>query len=1585
MKLKVMALTLAGAVCLSAFGAAAAAEQNIQVVSTAHLDTVWSWDLETTIGDYIPKTFIENFDLIDKYPDYEFNFEGAYRYQLLKEYYPELFEKLKGYIASGNWNVAGSALENGDVNTPSPEALFRNILYGNNYWDDEFGVRSKDIYLPDCFGFGYALPSIAAHSNLKGFSTQKLSWGHTFGSAGLPFDIGLWTGPDGNSVIANINYNNYTSNFNGGVRNNGDIIGKMNRLGLNKMTALTGFGGDRGGGLYEATVRAVCAEIASNDANNTKIRFASTDDMFVEMTENEKSKLQTYDGEFLMNTHGVGCYTSRVISKRWNRRAELLGDAAERSSVASDWLGMSDYDNKKFEEIWTSVIAHQFHDDITGTSNATIYERSYNDYMVAIKQFAAEYESGVSGVIANMNTQVSAASGVPVVVNNPVAAERTDVVECTVTLDSTLPYVRVFDDTGAEVPAQVISRVANEYEIAFVASVDSMGYRTYEVRPSSIACQLDTGLSVRAGRLSNKKYTVSLDANGDISSIYDKVLEKELLSEPIRLSLFDEGYIYWAAWELRMEDYAEQLGDAYVDMSGETDIRIVERGPARAALEITRTNGGSTYTQTISLSAESQIVRVDNVVDWNEKGKLLKAEFNLAASNATATYDIGLGTIERGNNTNTKAEVPVQKWADVTNTDGSFGVSVINDCKYGMDKYDNNTIRLSLIHTPGNDYSHDSDQYGYDGECGAAGQNVQDIGENRFAYAVYGHSGTYADSDIQIEAEAFNQPMNAFQTVSHDGVLGTNYSFGSISNDKVLVRAVKKAEKSDEIIVRVNEGAGAAQSNVELTLGNGISAVREVYASEESINGASSAKIADGKLVFDIEKFGVKTFALTLNPVSGAAERNASQSIALPFNIDAFSSNEKKTDGGINLVGDCYPSELVPQTIAAAGTAYNMGSMKDGAKNAVASAGQTISLPSGYTTLKILAASTGGDQSASFKVDGKTVTMEIGDYAENIAAWDIESLGLSAYVKNQTPAFVATHRHTNGADNIAATTYMFSYELDITGAATVTLPNNSEIVIFAATAVVDGQNKARVISSLHDEKDRTGNRSNLSASFEGADGFIELATSTGNIKNVSGSKVEISNEQSFSGNSSLKISGNDGSSEQSFVYYDISDEAFTVVPGTILTYKFYAGNELGRYAAIDMRFTYGNPLRDRSDAVTIEGDRVHPDEGRGTVGEWVTVTIDLFKYCPYSVIDAIMFAYDHAEDSGDFLAYVDDLYIGVPDDYLGQMMNEIDSLDRRNYTETSLKAADAAYKLAKTVLDSDLANENDLSYVTENLRKAVAGLVEKRSAFGTIFAPDFNKKKTSAVKLDTENGKPSNLGGIDDESWTLYYGVQFGTLGADKVRVNYSGWNTSENSFIEIRLGDQRGEIIGTVNIPQTSTQQGSADWSIYTWVTADLTRTITGEQDIAIVFRRPEGGNVCNFKYFGFVNSNPRPELERLVGEAEAIDLTGAGEAEVAELELAKAAALEYLADDNSTDDNFVYAYETLESAMKAITDKDVLLGDVTMDGIVNVNDVVALRSMIMRKVQPDANTMKAADMDSNGSLNVSDVVALRMMIINS
>jgi len=232
-------------------------KKKVYVAATAHLDTVWRWNLTKTIDEFLPDTLEKNIHLIEKYPHYRFNFEGAFRYRLAEEYYPLHFEYIKKLINEGKWCVSGSEYENGDVNIPSPEALFRNILLGNGYFKEKFGKESSDIFLPDCFGFGKQLPSIIKHAGLKGFSTQKLSWGSAYG---VPFDTGIWKGIDGSEVFACLDAKSYRYKFEGDIRGDLSVINKISRNafegGLPQTMHLYGTG-DWGGSPTEESVQAV--------------------------------------------------------------------------------------------------------------------------------------------------------------------------------------------------------------------------------------------------------------------------------------------------------------------------------------------------------------------------------------------------------------------------------------------------------------------------------------------------------------------------------------------------------------------------------------------------------------------------------------------------------------------------------------------------------------------------------------------------------------------------------------------------------------------------------------------------------------------------------------------------------------------------------------------------------------------------------------------------------------------------------------------------------------------------------------------------------------------------------------------------------------------------------------------------------------------------------------------------------------------------------------------------------------------------------------------------------------------------------
>lgn len=1023
----------------------------IYTVATSHLDTSWNWTLETSIEEYLPKTLYENFERFEKYPEYVFSFEGAYRYELMEEYYPDEFKRMKQYIEQGRWHVTGSSYENGDVNIPSPESLFRNILYGNNYFEEKFGKRSKDIYLPDCFGFGYALPSIAHHANLLGFTTQKLTWSSAYG---IPFDLGVWKGVDHNGIFASLNSLSYTSVLHK-IRTNERIMEKLkkniNEYGLPFTITLHGVG-DRGGAPKEASVETVCRELRENSSSAVDVLSTCADQIFRDMDalpREMKQRLPIFDNELVSTDHGVGGYTSRAIGKRWNRQNENLADRAEKAAVAALHLG-APYNKSKLDEAWKRVIAHQFHDDIPGTSLEVCYRRNWNDYMLSLSEFGEEYRAGVGRVAAMMDS--SFAIGVPVVVHNPLQTVREDAAQAEIAFPAPVSAVRVFNSFGEEVPSQILSRKGGRIRIVFTAQVPALGYACYDVRPSVEDCTMDTGLHVEQRRLENSRYYVTLDCNGDVCEIYDKRRKQNILKQPIRMELHDyTGSPEYPAWELRYQSVCQ----APVSYAADPHFEITENGPARVAIRTTRTSGDSVFYQTISLTAAGEAVEFQNEIDWRSGCRLLKTNFTVTAENSRAHYDLGLGVIERGNNTDKLYEVPAQAWADLTDRSGTFGVSVFSDCKYGWDKPDDHTLRLTGIHSPAGEFRIDSRQ------------SLLEFGLNRYGFAVYSHEGGF-ENGTQLNAQRFCQPLSTFVIGRHKGILGGTYSFGSLSDSGVILRAIKKAEKSDEIIVRVTEGINRNHAEVELTLGEGIESAREVYASEEPIGPAACR---DGKLIFSIAPYEPKTFALTLRPSPKKLPALREHPLKLDYDVDTATHRLFRSDGSID-AGRSLPAELFPKALRCGGVNFRLGSVRNGDNNALRAYGQHIALPKRTKKVHLLACAVGGDQAVHFGVGEERLPCTIHDLNEAVGAWDLFGLKETGYIKDCVVAHVFTHMHQPQGNLVGKQAYWFKYSLDIpAGVEELVLPQNERVLIFAITAT-ENEPVSTTACELHDRLEK---------------------------------------------------------------------------------------------------------------------------------------------------------------------------------------------------------------------------------------------------------------------------------------------------------------------------------------------------------------------------------------------------------------------------------------------------------------------------------------------------------------------------------
>jgi alpha-mannosidase len=1070
-------------------------QPTLYMVGASHLDTQWWWSIQTTILDLIPATFQGTFERLEAHPAFNWSWEGAFRYMLLEEYYPDLFAQLDSWVWGGRWKPSGSALDAGDVNVPSPESLFRQFLYGNGWFRRVLGVESRDVFLPDCFGFGWALPSVAAHAGLKGFSTQKLTWGVW---APRPFEVGVWQGPDGGSVVAALNPGAYVAPLTHDLSQDPkwQAVIEAQEAVSGVPVAYGYFGvGDQGGAVPEESVAWLDASLAGEGPVTVKSAFS--DQMFLELSDDQVAALPRWNDELLLSAHGTGSYTAQAAMKRWNRRNEQLADAAERASLAASLLGGAPYDRQALTDAWIRFLWHQFHDDLTGTGIPEDYAFSWNDELLALNRFASVLTRAVGTVARALDTRVT---GQPLVVHNPLAVDREDLVEATVRWEGAAPqHVRVYDPDGREVPAQVRARREHALDVTFLAFVPSMGYAVFDVRSSEAPGPRGVELSVSAGdsggaSLENARYKVTLNAEGDLASVFDKVLAVELLTAPARLALFDDFSMVWPAWEIPW-DNLRRPPRAFV--AGPAQVQVVEDGPARVTLQVTRTAGDSRFVQRIRLASGGAADRleVEAEVDWHSRKTALKAWFPLATPNPQATYDLGLGTIRRGNDTKQRYEVPAQQWADLSLPDGSRGVSVLNDCKYGWNKPDDGTLGLTLLHTPiGIDYHHDT----------------LDLGHHRFTYALYGHTGDWRNGTAW-QAARLNQPLMAFQTFTHDGALGAAWSLGRLDTPQVMLKALKAPEETVYLngeeyqfrgaaVVRLHETWGQEVKGARLRLGSGKALAYEADGGERLLDhGPLPVDAVSGEVLLDFQPYQVRTILAWFNPVGNVyMDTSSSQPVGLPFDTDVASNDWARADGAFATEvpygdtfadPDCdgrpcprdfaYPAELLPEFVSFRGVDYMLGSTQAGAPNAVTCRGQSVRVEAvPGERLYLLAAAT-QDLEAQFTTGGQPHTVAVQAWSGFIGQWDSRvdrgrvladpSQPLPGFVKPATVAWYGTHRHRADADDPYVFTYLYEYVLPVPpGTSDLVLPDDPRVRVFAASLVKNPGDRTVAASVLHD-------------------------------------------------------------------------------------------------------------------------------------------------------------------------------------------------------------------------------------------------------------------------------------------------------------------------------------------------------------------------------------------------------------------------------------------------------------------------------------------------------------------------------------
>ncbi|RYG36650.1 hypothetical protein EON81_09110 [bacterium] len=574
-----------------------------------------------------------------------------------------------------------------------------------------------------------------------------------------------------------------------------------------------------------------------------------------------------------------------------------------------------------------------------------------------------------------------------------------------------------------------------------------------EISDELIRLLITTYNKITPTSLENERYRVRLDANGDVASVFDKALSKELLSAPARLAFLYQKPTRHPAWNMDWEDQ-KKPPVGFVD--GPAKVSIVENGSARVALKIERKARGSKFSSIVRLSAGGERVEFLHTIDWRTAEASLKALFPLTATNPKATYDTGIGTVERGNNWEKLYEGPSQRWFDLTDKDGGFGASVLSEAKYGSDKPDDQTLRLTLLYTPGvrDNYQH---------------QASNDWGRHEIKYALSGHAGDWRKGETPAKAAELVQPLMVFTVPRHGGALGRSVSFARIGARNVTVMAMKKAEDSDETIVRLLEREGKATPNLRVDFARPVLSVREVDGQEHRLPGP--VRLEKGGIEVDMKPFGPRAFAVRFASVKAP---KAYTPLALPFNTDAT----KDFDG----TGRSISGELLPSKIQSGGIEFRL----EGGK-AVRASGQKLAVPKGRR-LYLLAASAEGDRPSTFGVDGRTTSLKIQAWDGFVGQWDNrlwegatedektfgwshKLLGIApGFIKRDPIAWYADHlRLADGSNDAYHFCYLYRYSIDLpAGAKTLTLPNDPRVVILAATVTDGTENDATPLHPLYD-------------------------------------------------------------------------------------------------------------------------------------------------------------------------------------------------------------------------------------------------------------------------------------------------------------------------------------------------------------------------------------------------------------------------------------------------------------------------------------------------------------------------------------
>ncbi len=793
-------------------------------IGHTHIDVAWWWTVEQT-REKVARSFSTVLKFMDEFPEYKFMSSQPQLYKFLKQRYPEIFEKIKAKVKEGRWEAEGGMWLEADCNVTSGESLVRQILHGKQFFKQEFNVENKIVWLPDVFGYSGALPQIMKKSGIDYFMTTKIAW-NQFNR--LPCDTFWWKGIDGSEIFTHLittqdsgqSKDSFFTTYNGNL-NAVSLMRAWERYQQKELNndVLISYGfGDGGGGPTRPMIE-VGKRMTKGIISSPKVRFDTAKKYFDELYERTANnpKLPKWVGELYLEYHR-GTYTSMARNKRSNRKCELLWQDVEFFSVWAEKLG-DKYPKCEIYDSWENILLNQFHDILPGSSIKEVYEVTKEEY-TKLEADANEFIKNKTQVLAdNCKGQKG-----DVVLFNTLSFYRTDIV--TVDCD----YEGLVDGNSNTVPTQK----THDGKLIMVAeNIPSKGVAVF--KPSD-SVAIENKLIISDKSIETPYFTFEFNNAYQFTRIYDKAADREVLKTGKLgnvLRAFEDKPMYYDNWDIDIF-YTEKNWVVDDVQSAEW----IEKGPIRATLLVKRNFVDSVIEQKIHFYAHKAVVDFETYVDWKQYNVLLKAEFEVDINATEATYDIQFGNLKRPNHKNTswdvaRFEVAAHKWADLS--EDNYGVSILNDCKYGHSIYENK-MGLTLLKS---------------GTCPTPDTDQE---EHRFIYSLYPHSGDYKKANTAQYGYMLNVPMySCIKATDNNNELN---SFVSIDADNVVIETIKKAEDNSGTIIRIYENKNR-RTKATVNWNCKFEKVVECNLIEEELTEVSADT---NSFEFTIKPFEIKTF-----------------------------------------------------------------------------------------------------------------------------------------------------------------------------------------------------------------------------------------------------------------------------------------------------------------------------------------------------------------------------------------------------------------------------------------------------------------------------------------------------------------------------------------------------------------------------------------------------------------------------------------------------------------------------------------------------------------------------------------------------